>query len=106
MAAGAFAALSDVGESRHGPRRSRWVFTHMVNIDIAILTLLSSIPVVGKTWALPWVRVVAKAGALPRAHEHRMPQRYPSNVRCRANRDAPWEIWRGPPLSDMQAGEL
>jgi hypothetical protein len=30
----------------------------MANIDIAILTLLSSIRVEGKTWALPLVRVV------------------------------------------------
>ena len=38
-------------------------FTHMA-IDIAILTLLSSIRVEGKTWALPLVRVVAKPRAL------------------------------------------
>ena len=40
-------------------------FTHMAKIDIAILTLLSSIRVEGKTWALPLVRVVAKPRALP-----------------------------------------
>jgi len=37
----------------------------MAAIDIAILTLLSSIRVEGKTWALPRVRVVAKPRALP-----------------------------------------
>ena len=45
--------------------RSRWVFTHMANIDIAILTLLSSMRVVRKARALPLVRVVRKARALP-----------------------------------------
>ena len=28
-----------------------------------------------------------------------------SNVRCRANKDAPWEIWRGPRFAVMQVGE-
>ena len=41
------------------------VFTHTANIDIAILILLSSIRVEGKTWALPRVRVVKKARSLP-----------------------------------------
>ncbi|MGC2825300.1 MAG: hypothetical protein WA322_13870, partial [Pseudolabrys sp.] len=53
------------GIGRHGPRRSRWVFTHMANIDIAILTLLSSVRVVREARALPLVRVVRKARALP-----------------------------------------
>ena len=42
--------------------------THMANIDIAILTVLRPMPVVGKTWALAWVRIVARA--LPRGREH------------------------------------
>ena len=51
------------------------LFTHMARIDIlAILTVLRPMPVVGKTWALAWVRIVARA--LPRRREHRMPHRY------------------------------
>src|SRR5262249_19686734 len=50
--------------------------THMANIDIAILTVLRPMPVVGKTWALAWMRIVPKARALPRGRENRMPHRY------------------------------
>ena len=95
MAAGAFAALSDVGESRHGPRRSRWVFTHMVKIDIAVLTLLVDF---GRGEDMRTAAGADRGEGRGTAASARKlyAARYPSNVRCRANRDAPWEIWRGP----------
>jgi hypothetical protein len=50
-------------------------FTHMARIDISVLTVLRPMLVVGKTWALAWMRIVAKARALPRRRENRLPHR-------------------------------
>ena len=93
-----------------GQTSPRFLSTHRA-IDIAVLPLLSwmsvlKFPVVEKAWvwvvwrhwAPPRVRVVAKPGALSRVHENRMPHGHSSNVCCRANKDAPWEIWPEPRL--------
>ena len=61
----------------------------MADIDIARRVAgkaLSPVRVVGKERALPRVRVVQ---ALPRVRENRILDYHPSNVRCRANKDAP-----------------
>ena len=72
---GAFPRLHPVARHRAEAEKERHaiLFTHMARIDIAVLTVLHPMPVVGKTWALAWVRIVA---ALPRGREDRMPHRY------------------------------
>lgn len=50
------------------------LFTHMAKIDIAVLTVLRPMPVVGKTWALAWMRIVGRA--LPRRRENRVSHCY------------------------------
>jgi len=68
--------------------------THMARIDIlAILTVLRPMPVVGKTWALAWMRIVAKARALPRGRENRMLHRYSGG-----RRRCPLLEWRLSPI--------
>jgi hypothetical protein len=70
---GAFPRLHPVARHRAEKERHAILFTHMAKIDMAVLTVLRPMPVVGKTWALAWVRIVA---ALPRRRENRMPHRY------------------------------
>ena len=73
-------------------------FTHMAAIDIAILTLLSSIRVEGKTWALPRVRVVAKPRALPLVRVVAKPRALPL-VWCRpAMRGGSFRAGHGTPV--------
>jgi len=56
--------------------------------DISVLTVLRPMLVVGKTWALAWMRIVAKARALPRRRENRLPHR----GKQRAAKDSAYEV--------------
>src|SRR5262245_65030470 len=73
------------GEHANGSQpKPSTVFTHMANIDIAIPTLLPSMPLL-QFWVVrePWVGIVGKACAPPRVRDYRMSACHPSNeVRC------------------------
>ena len=54
------------------------LFTHMAFDMVDPLTVLRPMPVVGKTWALAWMRIVGRA--LPRRRENRVSHFIPAGV--------------------------